>query len=136
MARQLANAICVRRQRGIINTAVELQDIVCSVKRQESRINPATKVFQALRIFVNKELSNLELLLLQAPEILNSQGRIVIISFHSLEDRIVKLNFKQNADNKIYKLLTKKVITAAYEEVKANPRSRSSKIRACEKINV
>jgi 16S rRNA (cytosine1402-N4)-methyltransferase len=92
-------------------------------------------VFQSLRIFVNKELSNLELLLLQAPEILNSQGRIVIISFHSLEDRMVKLNFKQNAHNKIYKLLTKKVITATYEQIKANPRSRSAKIRACEKIN-
>jgi 16S rRNA (cytosine1402-N4)-methyltransferase len=135
MARQIAYAIYVRRKRGIINTAVELQDIICSVKRQESRINPATKVFQALRIFVNKELSNLDLLLVQAPEILNSQGRIVIISFHSLEDKIVKLNFKQNAYNKIYKLLTKKVITATYEEVKTNPRSRSAKIRACEKIN-
>jgi 16S rRNA (cytosine1402-N4)-methyltransferase len=134
-SRQIADAICARRQRGMINTAVELKDIICSVKRQESKINPATKVFQALRIFVNNELSNLEVLLSDAPDIVSEHGRIVIISFHSLEDKIVKSNFKQNADNKVYKLLTKKVVTATNEEIRINPRSRSAKMRACEKIN-
>ncbi|MDR1523317.1 MAG: 16S rRNA (cytosine(1402)-N(4))-methyltransferase RsmH [Endomicrobium sp.] len=134
-SRQIADAICVRRQRGLINTAIELRDIVCSVKRQEGKVNPATKVFQALRIFVNDELSNLDNLLLNIPEVLNPYGRAVVISFHSLEDRIVKLNFKQNADNKIYKILTKKVVTASDEEIKRNPRSRSAKIRVCEKTD-
>jgi 16S rRNA (cytosine1402-N4)-methyltransferase len=134
-SRQIADAICARRQRGMINTAVELKDIICSVKRQEAKINPATKVFQALRIFVNNELSNLEVLLSATPDILSEHGRIVIISFHSLEDKIVKLNFKQNVDNKIYKLLTKKVIMATNEEIKINPRSRSAKMRVCEKVN-
>lgn len=134
-ARQIADAICARRQRGLINTAIELRNIICFVKRQERKINSATKVFQALRIFINDELSNLETLLLNIPEILNPQGRVVVISFHSLEDRIVKLNFKRNADNKIYKILTKKVVTATDEEIKTNPRSRSAKIRACEKTD-
>jgi 16S rRNA (cytosine1402-N4)-methyltransferase len=133
-ARQIADAICFRRQRGIISTAVELRDIICSVKRQKSKINPSTKVFQALRIFVNKEFLNLEALLLDAPDILDKYGRIVVISFHSLEDKIVKLNFKQNADNKIYKMLTKKVVTATSEEIRINPRSRSAKMRVCERI--
>ena len=135
-SRQIAEAIAIRRKKGIINTAQELQDIVRSVKRPEGKINPATKVFQALRIFVNAELDNLETLLNDAPSILNSGGRIVIISFHSLEDRIVKHNFRQNASGDIYKILTKKVVTASDDEIKRNPRSRSAKIRAAEKINV
>jgi 16S rRNA (cytosine1402-N4)-methyltransferase len=135
-SRQIAAAITSRRKRGIINTAQELQDIICHAKRAEGKINPATKVFQALRIFINGELENLEGLLSDAPGILNEKGRIVIISFHSLEDRIVKQNFKQNAAAGIYKMLTKKVITASEEEMRENPRSRSAKIRAAEKIHV
>jgi 16S rRNA (cytosine1402-N4)-methyltransferase len=135
-SRQIASAILLRRKRGIINTASELQAVVCSVKRREGKINPATKVFQALRIFVNDELKNLETLLRVAPELLNTGGRAVIISFHSLEDRIVKQNFKRNSDCGIYKILTKKVVTTLKEEVKINPRSRSARIRAAEKISV
>lgn len=136
LSRQIAKAIMQRRKRGVINTSIELQDIVSSVKRPEGKINPATKVFQALRIFVNGELENLEGLLDSAPSLLNGGGRIVIISFHSLEDRIVKQNFRLNASQDIYKILTKKVITATEEEMRANPRSRSAKIRAAERINV
>jgi 16S rRNA (cytosine1402-N4)-methyltransferase len=136
LSRQIAKAIMQRRKRGIINTSVELQDIVSSVKRPEGKINPATKVFQALRIFVNAELENLEGLLAAAPALLNAGGRIAIISFHSLEDRIVKQNFRMNASENIYKILTKKVVTAAEEEIRANPRSRSAKIRAAERTNV
>jgi 16S rRNA (cytosine1402-N4)-methyltransferase len=134
-SRQIANAIISRRKRGIINTALELKDIVCSVKRAEGKINPATKVFQALRIFINDELGNLETLLSDAPGLLNQEGRIVLISFHSLEDRIIKRNFKKNVVDGLYKILTKKVITAFPEEIHLNPRSRSAKIRAAEKIN-
>ncbi|MDR3275276.1 MAG: 16S rRNA (cytosine(1402)-N(4))-methyltransferase RsmH [Endomicrobium sp.] len=135
-SRQIADAILLRRKRGVINTAKELQDIICSVKKSEGKINPATKVFQSLRSFVNDEFQNLETLLSDACKLLNIGGRIVIISFHSLEDRIVKQNFKQNASNGIYKILTKKVVTATQEEIKINPRSRSAKIRVAEKINV
>ncbi|MCL2485763.1 MAG: 16S rRNA (cytosine(1402)-N(4))-methyltransferase RsmH [Endomicrobia bacterium] len=135
-SRQIAKAIAVRRKKGIINTALELQDIIRSVKRPEGKINPATKVFQALRIFVNGELDNLETLLNDAPSVLNPEGRIVIISFHSLEDRIVKQNFRQNASDNVYKVLTKKVVTASEDEIRQNPRSRSAKIRAAERINV
>jgi 16S rRNA (cytosine1402-N4)-methyltransferase len=135
-SRQIASAILLRRKKGVINTASELQTVICSAKRPEGRINPATKVFQALRIFVNSELENLGLLLSDAPELLNSGGRTVIISFHSLEDRIVKQNFKQNSERGIYKILTKKVVTALKEEVKINPGSRSARIRAAEKISV
>ncbi|OEG70126.1 hypothetical protein ATZ36_06015 [Candidatus Endomicrobiellum trichonymphae] len=135
-SRQVATAILLRRKRGVINTASELQTVICSVKRTEGRINPATKVFQALRIFVNSELENLTVLLSDAPELLNTGGRTVIISFHSLEDRIVKRNFKRNSKCGIYKILTKKVVTALKEEVKINPGSRSARIRAVEKISV
>jgi 16S rRNA (cytosine1402-N4)-methyltransferase len=136
-SRQIADAILLRRKRGIINTASELQLIICDAKRPERKVNPATKVFQALRIFVNGELENLETLLFDSLELLNVGGRIVIISFHSLEDRIVKQNFKHNSDRGIYKILTKKVIIASNEEIKINPRSRCAKIRAAEKkINV
>ncbi|MDR3071102.1 MAG: 16S rRNA (cytosine(1402)-N(4))-methyltransferase RsmH [Endomicrobium sp.] len=134
-SRQIADAICLRRKRGIINTSYELQSVICSVKKFGGKINPATKVFQALRIFVNEELENLKILLSTAPELLSKCGRIVIVSFHSLEDRIVKYNFKQNADDGVYKIITKKVVTASQEEISLNPRSRSAKIRVAEKVN-
>ncbi|MDR0956489.1 MAG: 16S rRNA (cytosine(1402)-N(4))-methyltransferase RsmH [Endomicrobium sp.] len=135
-SKEIASAIIARRKRGIINTAYELQSIIASVKKYKKRINPATKVFQALRIFVNRELENLKILLSNVPELLNLNGRIVVISFHSLEDRIVKHDFKQNSVGGIYKILTKKVITASSEETKNNARSRSAKMRVAEKINV
>ncbi|MDR0978263.1 MAG: 16S rRNA (cytosine(1402)-N(4))-methyltransferase RsmH [Endomicrobium sp.] len=136
-SRQIAEAIILRRRRGIINTALELCDIVYSIKGEGSRkrTNPATKVFQALRIFVNDELNNLKILLSDASSLLNYKGRIVLISFQSLEDRIIKHNFRKNASNGIYKILTKKVVIASPEELRLNSRSRSAKIRAAEKIS-
>jgi len=134
-AGRIAHAVFLRRKRGIINTASELQSIICSAKRIKSKKNPATKVFQALRIFVNSELQNLETLLSDAQELLNVRGRIVVISFQSMEDRIVKENFKYNSNRGIYKILAKKVVTASREEIKINHRSRSAKMRAAEKIN-
>ncbi|MDR2666071.1 MAG: 16S rRNA (cytosine(1402)-N(4))-methyltransferase RsmH [Endomicrobium sp.] len=135
-SRQIAKAIVLRRKTMIIDTAIKLQEIIHSVKRINGKKNPATKVFQALRIFINNELKNLEALLLDTPRLLNTGGRIAIISFHSLEDRIVKKNFKHNSNYKVYKIITKKIITPSKKEIQNNYKSRSAKMRVAEKINV
>jgi 16S rRNA (cytosine1402-N4)-methyltransferase len=136
MSRQIAKAIVLYRKTTIINSCTELQKIVNSVKKKiKNKINPATKVFQSLRIFVNNELENLNTLLFDSVKLLNSSGRIVVISFHSLEDRIVKRNFKHNSINKIYKIITKKIITPSKNEIKNNYKSRSAKMRVAEKTN-
>ena len=96
----------------------------------KKKIHPATKTFQALRIEVNRELENLKIALPQSVAILENQGTIVVISFHSLEDRMVK-NFFQ--DNPSLIVLTKKPIVAEVDEIKQNPRSRSAKLRAARK---
>jgi 16S rRNA (cytosine1402-N4)-methyltransferase len=101
---------------------------------KSERIHPATRTFQALRIFVNHELDDLQALLEAAPRVLKPGGRIVIISFHSLEDRIVKDAFREGAKQGHYHLLTKKPVTAGEEEIDRNPRSRSAKLRAAEKL--
>lgn len=98
------------------------------------KIHFATRTFQALRIVVNKELENLEIALSQALEILEKGGKIVVISFHSLEDEIVKKFFKENEKRKKLKILTKKPIRPKEKEIKTNPRSRSAKLRASIKI--
>jgi 16S rRNA (cytosine1402-N4)-methyltransferase len=103
---------------------------------KHQRIHPATTTFQAIRIFVNRELEDLEELLEAAPQVLlPSVGSLVVISFHSLEDRIVKEAMREGAKNGIYRLLTKKPVTASEEEVDRNPRARSAKLRAAEKIS-
>jgi 16S rRNA (cytosine1402-N4)-methyltransferase len=96
-------------------------------KRQ---IHPATKTFQAIRIFVNRELDEVGALLEQAPTVLKPGGRLVIISFHSLEDRIVKDHMRAMAQAARYALLTKKPLVASEQEVDRNPRARSAKMRA------
>jgi 16S rRNA (cytosine1402-N4)-methyltransferase len=132
-SRKIASSIYYHRQQKIINSAKELQSIVCVAKRYKTSRHPATKVFQALRIVVNNELDNLQNLLSVIPKILNCTGRIVIISFHSLEDRIVKLNFKHNASNGIYKIITKKVLKVSKNELNKNFRARSARMRVAEK---
>jgi 16S rRNA (cytosine1402-N4)-methyltransferase len=97
-------------------------------------IHPATRTFQALRIFVNHELDDLRALLEAAPRILKLGGRMVVISFHSLEDRIVKDAFRAAASQGFYRLLTKKPVTATEEESDRNPRARSAKLRAGERV--
>jgi 16S rRNA (cytosine1402-N4)-methyltransferase len=97
------------------------------------RIHPATLTFQAIRIFVNRELDDLKVLLAVAPQVLKAGGRLVVISFHSLEDRMVKDALRDGAKTGIYSVLTKKPVTAAEEEIGRNPRSRSAKLRAAER---
>jgi 16S rRNA (cytosine1402-N4)-methyltransferase len=134
-SRRIARAIV--RSRPIRSTA-ELAAVVSAAARPmnpaERRIHPATKTFQALRIFVNHELDDLRRLLQAAPRVLKPGGRIVIISFHSLEDRIVKDAFREEVKQDHFKLLTKKPVTAAEEETDRNPRSRSAKMRAAERV--
>ena len=105
------------------------------MNQAERRIHPATRTFQALRIFVNRELDDLKAMVAAAPQILKPDGRIVVISFHSLEDRIVKDAFREGGmQNAYYRILTKKPVTASEEESDRNPRARSAKLRAAERI--
>jgi 16S rRNA (cytosine1402-N4)-methyltransferase len=101
---------------------------------KHERIHPATRTFQALRIFVNRELDDLKALLEAAPGVLRPGGRLVVISFHSLEDRIVKDALRGGARQGLYRVLTKKPVTAGEEEIERNPRSRSAKMRAAERV--
>jgi len=104
--------------------------------KRKSRIHPATRTFQALRIAVNDELENLEKLLGSAAKLLRKNGRTAVISFHSLEDRLVKNNFKENQKQGIYRIVTKKPLVASEQEIIYNPRSRSAKLRIAQKIAV
>jgi 16S rRNA (cytosine1402-N4)-methyltransferase len=104
------------------------------MNQAERRIHPATKTFQAIRIFVNHELNDLRALLEAAPRVLKPGGRLVIISFHSLEDRIVKDALREGVKQGYYKLLTKKPVVAGEEEIDRNPRARSAKLRAAERV--
>src|SRR5260221_10249457 len=133
-SRRIARAIC--RSRPIRSTA-HLADVISAAARPmnqaERRIHPATKTFQALRIFVNRELDDLKALLEAAPRILKPGGRAVVISFHSLEDRIVKDAFREGANQyKYFRVLTKKPATASEEESDRNPRPRNAKLLAAE----
>jgi len=133
-SRRIARAIV--RSRPIRSTK-QLADVVSAAARsmKHERIHPATRTFQALRIFVNRELDDLKALLSAAPRILKPGGRVVVISFHSLEDRIVKDAFREgNMKDKYYRVLTKKPVTASEEESDRNPRARSAKLRAAEKV--
>jgi 16S rRNA (cytosine1402-N4)-methyltransferase len=132
-SRRIARAIVRSRP---IRTSKQLAEVVAAAAgpMKPGRIHPATRTFQALRIFVNRELDDLRALLLSAPRVLNQGGRLVTISFHSLEDRIVKDAFREGAQSGCYRLLTRKPLTASEDEVEQNPRSRSAKLRAVEKV--
>ncbi|MFA5864004.1 MAG: 16S rRNA (cytosine(1402)-N(4))-methyltransferase RsmH [Phycisphaerae bacterium] len=139
-SKKIANLIIQARRSHRIDSTGELAGIVCqalgvdagSLGRQ--RLHPATRTFQALRIAVNDELGNLERLLRIAPSILNPKGRIGVISFHSLEDRLVKEDFRTQSEKGIYRVLTAKPIEAKPEEILRNPRSRSGKLRVAQNI--
>jgi len=132
-ARRIARAIITHRTEiGYIKTTKELAGIVARVVKPFSRrMHPATKTFQALRIFVNNELNNIKSLLTQSIDLLAPEGRLVCISFHSLEDRLVKQYLKQHEDQ--FLILTKKVVVAQSDELSQNPSSRSAKLRCAER---
>ena len=134
-SRRIARALVRSRP---IQTTKQLVDVVSAAARpmnqSDRRIHPATRTFQALRIFVNRELDDLKALLEAAPRVLKPGGRLVVISFHSLEDRIVKDATRDGAKQGVYRLLTKKPVTANEEEIARNPRSRSAKMRAAERL--
>ena len=109
-------------------------DLVKVVGKRRGKIHPATKTFQALRIAVNEELANLETGLEKGFQVLGPNGRFAVISFHSLEDRIVKNFFRKKIKEKLARQITKKPIVPNIEEIKRNPRSRSAKLRVIEKI--
>ncbi len=137
-SRRIARFIVRERQGRPIATTGQLAAIVCRAlarpgRKRKSRIHPATRTFQALRIAVNNELENLERLLDSASELLAQKGRIAVISYHSLEDRLVKNNFKANEKAGIYKIITKKPIVSSREEIAENQRARSAKLRIAER---
>ena len=135
-SRPIARAIANSRRISPITTCDELARIILQVRRRNigDRTHPATRVFQALRIAVNDELNNLRQALPQALVILKSGGRIVTISFHSLEDRIVKNFFQEEEGKNCLKIMTKKPLTPSEKESLINPRARSAKLRCAEKI--
>ncbi|MEK7061791.1 MAG: 16S rRNA (cytosine(1402)-N(4))-methyltransferase RsmH [Patescibacteria group bacterium] len=136
-AKQIAQKIVEERETKKIESTLELVQIIKQAihsRHSYSKIHYATRTFQALRIAVNDELNNLTKILPDIISILSSGGRIVIISFHSLEDRIVKFFFKDKEKEGSIKILTKKPLTAESNELKVNPRSRSAKLRAFKKL--
>lgn len=151
-AKLVARAIVRERRAKEIRTTISLAELIrksIGFKYKNQRIDPATRIFQALRIVVNNELENLEVFLPQALTSLQRGGRLAIITFHSLEDRIVKQFFKAHAGGcvcpkeipicvcgkkPVLKIITRKPIVASEEEIKQNPRSRSAKLRVAQKL--
>ncbi len=136
-AKKIARAIVQRRKKKPIETTGELVEVILSAVPEpykHGRIHPATKTFLAIRIEVNKELESLKEALYKTPDYLNPKGRLVVISFHSLEDRIVKHFMKEKEKEGVLRILTKKPIIPSEEEVKENPASRSAKLRAAERV--
>lgn len=137
-SRRIARKIVETRQVSPITTSGQLADLVRSCVPRQSRsstesIDPATRTFLALRMKVNREAENLEALLKQAPTLLAPHGRLVVISFHSTEDRIVKNRFRDLEAAGVLNVLTKKPLVPDDEEIEENPRSRSSKMRVAER---
>ena len=131
-SRRIARAIVRGRP---VSTTGQLSRIVASAApaMKQDKIHPATRTFQALRIYVNRELDEIRELLEAAPKLLKPSGRLVVISFHSLEDRIAKDILREYAHKGIMQALTRKPVTASEEETDRNPRSRSAKLRAAQK---
>jgi len=133
LSRRIARIIVEARKKKKIESAAELSELIAARVRRRGKVHPATKTFQALRIAVNDELEILKSTLPQAIDLLAQGGRIAVISFHSLEDRIVKETLKKFAREEKIEILTKKPLQATFEETKMNPRSRSAKLRVARK---
>ncbi|MEK7178342.1 MAG: 16S rRNA (cytosine(1402)-N(4))-methyltransferase RsmH [Patescibacteria group bacterium] len=133
-ALKTAAAIIKARGEKRIKTTGELVRIIEKIIKRRGKIHPATKIFQALRIEVNQELMEIERALVDVPKVLPNGGRAAFISFHSLEDRLIKNWAKDLSRKNVIKILNKKPLTASAEELKINPKSRSAKLRVIEKI--
>ena len=138
-ARRIARRICEHRRDARITTTGRLAKIIAAAvgvdpASRKARIHPATRAFLALRIAVNEEIRCLEALLAAAPEVLRPGGRIGIIAFHSVEDKPVKMDFRRRKAENVYRIVTKKPVTADTEERRTNPRSRSAKLRVAVRL--
>lgn len=133
-SRKIARAIVNARQRKTIKTCKELALIIEKAVKRRGRIHPATRAFQTLRIEVNKELTLLSMALDAGINLLGPKGRLCVLSYHSLEDRIVKHSFKDMAKKGVLTIITKRPLTPQKEERDANPSSRSAKLRVAEKL--
>jgi len=136
-SKKIAKAIVEERKRGRIKTTFQLIEIIKEATPSSywrKKIHYATRSFQALRIAVNDELENIKRVLPEALSVLAEEGRLVVISFHSLEDRIVKNFFAKELKRGNIKILTKKPVSATRDEIKVNPRARSAKLRAIIKL--
>lgn len=136
---RIAHLLVQEREKQPIATTLQLANIVFRsiphrYKYRYYRIHPATRTFQAVRIAVNRELETLEIAINKAITILEKRARICVISFHSLEDRIVKLNFRRAALEGVIDIITPKPLIPSQSEIDSNPSSRSSKLRAAEKL--
>lgn len=136
---RIAHLLVQERERQPIATTLQLAEIVTKAtpsryRHRYFRIHPATRTFQAVRIAVNRELETLETALNKAIAVLNKRSRVCVISFHSLEDRVVKWNFRKAAAQDLIDIITPKPLTPGPLEVEANPSSRSSKLRVAQKL--
>lgn len=134
---RIARFLVREREKQSIATTSQLSDIVVKAipyRYRYCRIHPATRTFQALRIAVNRELESLEIALEKAVNLLNKGGRLCVISFHSLEDRIVKFNFRKNASAGLINIITPKPLPPKQDEIKNNPSCRSAKLRVAERL--
>lgn len=133
-SRKIAKAIVNERRKKRIETCSELAAIIENSLKGRGRIHPATRTFQALRIEVNKELDELSAGISSGADMLNPGGRLCVLSYHSLEDRIVKNAFKKLATEGIFHIITRKPLVASRQEIRSNPPSRSAKLRVAERI--
>jgi len=135
-SRIIARKICYRREQQPITSTQQLVSIVASCFPKKRNIHPARKVFQAIRIFVNGELENLSKALESALKYLSPTGKIVVISYHSLEDRIVKQTFKKYSSQERFQIINKKPLIPSPEEIKKNNKARSAKMRVIKRVDI
>jgi 16S rRNA (cytosine1402-N4)-methyltransferase len=138
-SRKIGRAIYQARHQGRITRTTQLANLIARAlnvdpEHHPGRIHPATRTFMALRIAVNHEFEHIEQLLAKAPALLRPGGRFGVISFHSGEDRLIKVSFQQGKQQSHYEILTRKPITATEEQIRQNPRSRSAKLRVAQRV--
>lgn len=133
-SKQVARAIVEERKKKPITTTAQLVALVDKAIPVRGKIHKATRIFQALRIYINKELANIQSFLPAAVQALNPEGRLVCISFHSLEDRLVKQFFKDEEQKGILHILTPKIVVPTDKEIEQNASSRSARLRAAQKM--